>query len=100
MAAFRNETDTLLAESLKELALNNPIEKITVKEITDKAGVIRPTFYNHFQDKYELLEWIIWTDLLEPIRPLIENQMMDEALLLLFMNIEKEKKFYIKAAKL
>lgn len=30
MAAFRNETDTLLAESLKELALNNPIEKITV----------------------------------------------------------------------
>ncbi len=100
MAAFRNETDTLLAESLKELALNNPIEKITVKEITDKGGVIRPTFYNHFQDKYELLEWIIWTDLLEPIRPLIENQMMDEALLLLFMNIEKEKKFYIKAAKL
>ena len=38
MAAFRNETDTLLAESLKELALNNPIEKITVKEITDKAA--------------------------------------------------------------
>ena len=54
--------DTLLAESFKELAKKHPIEKITIKEITDLAGVIRPTFYNHFQDKYELLEWIITTD--------------------------------------
>ena len=57
----RNAIDTLLAESLKELTIKQPIEKITIKEITDKAGVIRPTFYNHFQDKYELLEWIIRT---------------------------------------
>lgn len=76
----KNVTDSLLAESFKELALRHPIEKITVKEITDKAGVIRPTFYNHFQDKYELLEWIIRTELLEPVRPLIENRMMNEAL--------------------
>ena len=61
----KNATDALLAESFKELALRRPIEKITVKEITDRAGVIRPTFYNHFQDKYELLEWIILTELLE-----------------------------------
>ncbi len=98
--SLKNVTDTLLAESFKELVLQHSIEKITIKEITDKAGVIRPTFYNHFQDKYELLEWIIRTDLLEPIRPLIENQMVDEALLLLFMNIEKEQKFYIQAARL
>ena len=57
----KSAIDTLLAESFKELALKQPIEKITIKEITDKAGVIRPTFYNHFQDKYELLEWIIDT---------------------------------------
>ena len=58
----RNAIDTLLAESLKELTIKQPIEKITIKEITDKAGVIRLTFYNHFQDKYELLEWIIRTE--------------------------------------
>ena len=50
----RNGIDVILAESLKELSENRPIDKITIKEITDKAGVIRPTFYNHFQDKYEL----------------------------------------------
>lgn len=92
--------DTLLAESFKELAIKQPIEKITIKEITDKAGVIRPTFYNHFQDKYELLEWIISTQLLQPIEPLIQNGMVNEALVLLFTGIEREKEFYTKASKL
>jgi probable dihydroxyacetone kinase regulator len=92
--------DTLLAESFKELALKQPIEKITIKEITDKAGVIRPTFYNHFQDKYELLEWIIMKDLLHPMEPLMQNGMINEALMLLFTNIEKEKDFYMKASRL
>ena len=55
----KSAIDTLLAESFKELALKHPIEKITIKEITDKAGVIRPTFYNHFQDKYEIIEYIL-----------------------------------------
>lgn len=101
MAAQIKETiDILLAESFKELAGQRPIEKITIKEITDKAGVIRPTFYNHFQDKYELLEWIIKTQILDPVRPLISARMIDEALMLMFNTLEKEKDFYVKAAKL
>ena len=77
----KQDVDRLLIKSFKELALHDPIEKITIKEITDGAGVIRPTFYNHFQDKYELLERIIYTELLEPVRPLLENRMVNEALL-------------------
>ncbi len=96
----RNAVDILLAESLKELTESRPIEKITIKEITDKAGVIRPTFYNHFQDKYELLEWIIMTELLEPIKPLIRNGMAEQAFILLFTSVEKEKSFYMKACRL
>lgn len=96
----KSATDALLAESFKELAKKQPIEKITIKEITDKAGVIRPTFYNHFQDKYELLEWIITQELLKPVEPLIQNAMISEALVLLFTNMEKEKDFYSKAVKL
>lgn len=90
----KSAIDTLLAESFKELALKQPIEKITIKEITDKAGVIRPTFYNHFQDKYDLLEWIIDKELLEPVEPLIQNGMINEALVLLFGSIERDKEFY------
>ena len=96
----KNDINTLFAKSFKEIAVHRPIEKITIKEITDRAGVIRPTFYNHFQDKYELLEWIILTELLEPVRPLIENKMVNAAFVLLFSSIEKEAEFYTQAVKL
>ena len=97
---MKNQTDALIAASFKELAEKHPIEKITIKEITDRAGVIRPTFYNHFQDKYELLEWIIRVQILEPARPLIHAGMIDEALVLIFTSLREEKEFYEKAVRL
>ena len=96
----RNNVDRLLAESFKELACTTPIDKITIKEITDKAGVIRPTFYNHFQDKYELLEWIIRTQILEPTKPLIHAGMVDQALILIFTSVKADGEFYQKAVRL
>ncbi len=95
-----NAIDVLLAESFKELACVRPIEKITIREITDKAGVIRPTFYNHFQDKYELLEWIVKTELIAPMQPLLDNGMLKEALTLSLTSMLKEKEFYTHAVKL
>ena len=80
----KTDINQLLADSLKEIAGSHPVEKITIKEITDKAGVIRPTFYNHFQDKFELIEWIMRTELLEPIGPLLKTGMITEAMVLLF----------------
>ena len=96
----KKAVDQLLAESFKELACRRPVEKITIKEITDRAGVIRPTFYYHFQDKYELLEWIIQHDLIEPVRPFIDSGMAIQAMTFLFLNIEKEKEFYKMASRL
>ena len=52
-------TKDLLTSSFKELIMQVPFEKLTIKMITNGAGVIRPTFYKHFQDKYEVLEWIL-----------------------------------------
>lgn len=96
----RNGIDIVLAESLKELSKTRPIDRITIKEITDKAGVIRPTFYNHFQDKYELLEWIVREELMEPAMPLFDNGMMREGITFIFTAMEKEKEFYQKAVRL
>ena len=80
----RNGTEIMLAESFKELVLRQPIEKITIKEITEKAGVIRPTFYNHFQDKYELLACIIFTDLVTGL-----ERVADHATNIAFSILEK-----------
>ncbi|WP_028243008.1 TetR/AcrR family transcriptional regulator C-terminal domain-containing protein [Pseudobutyrivibrio ruminis] len=96
----QNAIDIVLAESLKELATVKPIDKITIKEITDKAGVIRPTFYNHFQDKYELLEWITVNELFAPVDPLLSNGMLKEGVTFILTTMEHEKEFYKRAAAL
>ena len=96
----RPDVEKEMMQAFKQLVKTTLPAKITIKEITDMAHVIRPTFYNHFQDKYELLEWIIDTQLLEPIEPLIKNGMINEGLVLLFSNIEREKEFYTRASRL
>lgn len=90
----KQETDRVLAESFQALVMTKPVEKITIKEITDGAGVIRPTFYNHFQDKYELIEWIIRKDILGPAYPLIKNGLTNQAVLLVFTSLVREREFY------
>ena len=50
-------TKRALAESLKKLLLENPLDRITVSDITEDCGVSRMTFYYHFKDVYDLIEW-------------------------------------------
>ena len=91
----KNPVEIRLAASLKKLAVKIPFEKITIKQITDGAGVIRVTFYNHFQDKYDLLEWIVRTEILEPVHILISNEMFSDAIVLIFSNMRKDREFYM-----
>lgn len=51
-------TERALAASLKKLLEKKTLDKITVKDITDDCGVNRQTFYYHFHDVYDLVEWI------------------------------------------
>ena len=101
MSEYKKQpVDIRLAKSFKELACQQPIEKITIQQITDRAGVIRPTFYNHFSDKYNLLEWILVQDILIPVQPLVANGMLNEGMRLIFYNVEKEKDFYMHVCKM
>ena len=52
-----NQTKRLLAQSLQEIMVTTPLEKISVNDIVDHAGVGRNTFYYHFEDKYDLVNW-------------------------------------------
>jgi len=54
----KQTTKELLAESLKTLAQFKPVDKITIRELTQNCGLTSPTFYNHFRDKYDLMAWI------------------------------------------
>ncbi len=50
-------TKRALEASLKNLLLQKPFEKITIADITEDCGVNRMTFYYHFKDIYDLIEW-------------------------------------------
>lgn len=43
-----------LGDALVEILLQKPLEKISVQEILDRAGVSRSTFYTHFRDTNDL----------------------------------------------
>ena len=51
-------TKLALAQSLKQLMAERTLDKITVKEIVTRCGVNRQTFYYHFKDIYDLLDWM------------------------------------------
>ena len=51
------KTKKALAESLKNLLLQKPLNKITISDITDDCAINRMTFYYHFKDIYDLVEW-------------------------------------------
>jgi AcrR family transcriptional regulator len=60
-------TREALKKSLIELMKTKPFQKITVKELCERADINRATFYTHYSDTAELLEQIE-TEFFEPIR--------------------------------
>ena len=53
-----NETKNSFIVSFCKLYMKKPIEKISIRELTDTAGYNRTTFYNYFSDIYDVLDYI------------------------------------------
>ena len=53
-----NRTKEMLAESLMKLLARRTLDKITIQDIVDDCGYNRQTFYYHFHDIYDLIDWI------------------------------------------
>ena len=51
--------ETMIATSFLELLDEKPFNKITVKDIVDRCGINRNTFYYHFDDIPSLMEKIL-----------------------------------------
>lgn len=51
-------TKRALASALVNLMQNKPFLKISVAEICEKCNMNRKSFYYHFKDKYDLMNWI------------------------------------------
>ena len=47
----------MIADAFLKLSMEKNIDKITVKDIVDECGISRQSFYYHFQDILEVIEW-------------------------------------------
>jgi len=86
-------TKRALEQSLKNLLLQKPLTKITVGDIAEDCGISRMTFYYHFKDIYDLVEWSCMEDARQALE---ENKTYDtwqEGLLRIFAAVQKNKPF-------
>src|SRR5215468_11127196 len=49
-------TQKLILDALLDLTVEKGFSNVTVRDITQKAGINRATFYRHYQDKFDLLD--------------------------------------------
>ena len=92
-------TKELLAESLKDLAQLKPVDKITVKELTQNCGLPSPTFYNHFHDKYELMAWIYNQKVEKSLENFGDSDSFEDVVCKWMEIIQEDEKFYINLLK-
>ncbi|WIV11873.1 TetR/AcrR family transcriptional regulator C-terminal domain-containing protein [Proteiniborus sp. MB09-C3] len=55
-------TKQALATSMKELMMECPLSKINIGDIVERCNLSRKSFYYHFKDKYDLVNWIYYTE--------------------------------------
>lgn len=63
--ADSNITKLALSNALKELLEERSFEKISVSDICERCHMNRKSFYYHFKDKYDLVNWIFDTEFVE-----------------------------------
>jgi len=97
--ANANITKRELAESLKRLASERLFDRVTVGDIVKECGVNRQTFYYHFNDKYELLDWIYYNETFVPLTADISFVNWDEKLYELLQIMRRNKAFYMNTIK-
>jgi len=96
--ADSNITKKALATAFKELMDDVAFDKITISHICIKCEMNRKSFYYHFKDKYDLVNWIYYTEFIIKIK---EKNYKDAFAFMLDVCefLEQNKKFYRKVIK-
>lgn len=89
------DTKRILAAALKQLTCRKSFDKITIADITQQSGYNRQTFYYHFRDKYELLNWIYTDDAQQVFDENLSFENWPKYISALLNHMRSEKDFYI-----
>ena len=66
------KTKTAIHNTFLELRSKKPLEKITIKELCEKAQINKSTFYSHYKDIYDLSDQLE-TDVVASVIEAIPN---------------------------
>ena len=88
-------TKRALEASLKNLLLQKPLSKITISDITEDCGINRMTFYYHFKDIYDLVEWSCLEDAKRALEGKKTYETWQQGLLQIFEAVQENKPFII-----
>ena len=89
--AASSQTKHALAAALKELMSREPLDKITIRSLTERCGIRRQNFYYHFEDVYGLLRWMFHEEALSLLEQHEGALLWQEGLLQLFRYLEENR---------
>lgn len=92
-----NITKLALSKALKTLMHHKSFSKICVSDIVKECGLTRQSFYYHFKDKYDLMNWIYYTETTRFISGHYTAENWTDGFEQLCLYMQKNKAFYIKA---
>ncbi|MGD9569666.1 MAG: TetR/AcrR family transcriptional regulator C-terminal domain-containing protein [Sedimentibacter sp.] len=82
-------TKNMISSAFLELTNQKPIDKITVKDIVEKCTITRQTFYYHFQDIMDVIEWSMQQRMEEILNKSLKASSMQKAVRILVSSVEK-----------
>ena len=86
-------TKRALEASLKNLLLKKPLNKITINDIAEDCGINRMTFYYHFKDIYDVVEWSCHEDAARALGGKKTYDTWQQGFLNIFRAVEDNKPF-------
>jgi len=90
-------TKKALSKALKKRVEQMPFDKIKVSYLIKDCNITRSTFYYHFSDIYELLEWIFEFEAIIPLKELRNIDNFDEALSIFMDYLRRNSILFISA---
>ena len=89
-------TKKKIADCVRQLMKRKEISKITIGDIMEATGMSRQSFYYHFKDIYDVLEWIGCNDFKDQLQGQYDS--MEKWACDLMEVLQRERSFYEKLA--
>ena len=83
-----------IATAFKNLMEKKSFDSITVSEIMSVCGLNRLTFYYHFQDKYDLLDWLYQNEIVNVMKTDLSFETWPDNLFNVLTLVRENKRYY------